>query len=71
LEVLQKASAPGATYNSAQRYPALRCLEGTRDALFAKLDSWMGASTEQTAYWLNGRPGSGTSAISQTVVEKY
>ncbi|KAI9568724.1 hypothetical protein HD554DRAFT_2097581 [Boletus coccyginus] len=71
LEALQKASAPSAAHDSAQRYPAPKCLDGTRVELLARLTSWVDGPDQTPMCWLNGRPGSGKSAVSQTIAEKY
>ncbi|KIJ63807.1 hypothetical protein HYDPIDRAFT_29157 [Hydnomerulius pinastri MD-312] len=71
LEALQKASAFSAAYDSVERHPAATCLEGTRVQLLARLTEWIEDTNEKPICWLNGRPGSGKSAISQTVAEKY
>ncbi|KAH0830333.1 hypothetical protein J3R83DRAFT_1725 [Lanmaoa asiatica] len=71
IEALQKASAPSAAYDSAQRYPAPKCTEGTRIELLARITSWVDQPDQEPICWLNGRPGSGKSAVSQTIAEKY
>ncbi|KIJ08710.1 hypothetical protein PAXINDRAFT_172813 [Paxillus involutus ATCC 200175] len=71
LEALQKASALSALYDSAERYPAPQCLKGTRVQLLDRLSRWMEDANEKPICWVNGRPGSGKSAVSQTVAEKY
>ncbi|KAF9220801.1 hypothetical protein BS17DRAFT_847921 [Gyrodon lividus] len=71
LEALQKASATSAAYDSAERYPAPRCLQGTRVQLLNRLTAWMEDLNQNPICWMNGRPGSGKSAVSQTVAENY
>ena len=71
IEALQKASAPSAAHDSAQRYPAPKCIEGTRIELLARIASWVDEPGQKPICWLNGRPGSGKSAVSQTVAETY
>ncbi|KAG9311510.1 hypothetical protein JVU11DRAFT_7713 [Chiua virens] len=71
IEALQKASAPSAAHDSAQRYPAPKCIEGTRVELLARITSWADEKDERPICWLSGRPGSGKSAVSQTIAEKY
>ena len=71
IEALQKASAPSAAHDSAQRYPAPKCIEGTRIELLAGLTSWVDGLDEKAICWLNGRHGSGKLAVSQTIAEKY
>ncbi|KAG8216568.1 hypothetical protein J3R82DRAFT_6749 [Butyriboletus roseoflavus] len=71
IEALQKASAPSAAHDSAQRYPAPKCIEGTRIELLARISSWADEPDQKPICWLNGRPGLGKSAVSQTIAEKY
>ncbi|KAI9457911.1 hypothetical protein HD554DRAFT_2042204 [Boletus coccyginus] len=75
LEALHKASAPSAVFDSAERHPAPRCLEGTRVQLLDRLTLWIHGESEndndKPICWVNGRPGSGKSAISQTIAEKF
>jgi hypothetical protein len=71
IGALQKASAPSAAHDSAQRYPAPKCIEGTRIELLTRLTSWVDEPNQKAICWLNGRPGSGKSAVSQTIAEKY
>ena len=71
IETLRKVSAPSAAHDSAQRYPAPKCIEGTRIELLARITSWADEPNEKAICWLNGRPGSGKSAVSQTIAEKY
>ena len=71
VEGLQKASAPSAAHDSAQRYPAPKCIEGTRTELLTRITSWIDKPDGKPISWLNGRPGSGKSAVAQTVAEKY
>ena len=51
IEALQKASAPSAAHDSAQRYPAPKCTEGTRIELLARLTSWVGRETYMLVEW--------------------
>ena len=71
IETLLKAGAPSATHDSAQRHPAPKCVEGTRIELITRLSSWVDEPDEKPICWLNGRPGSGKSAVSQTIAEQY
>jgi hypothetical protein len=71
IESLHRTSAPSAAYDSAQRYPAPKCIEGTRIELLARLTSWADEPDQKPICWLNGRPGSGKSAVSQTIAEMY
>ena len=57
-------------YDSQERYPAPRCLPGTRKAVLEKIETWVKAGSEGTSIlWLHGPAGAGKSAIAQTVAE--
>lgn len=72
---MHKASAPSAVFDSVERYPAPQCLEGTRVQLLDRLTRWIDGESEidkdKPICWVNGRPGSGKSAVSQTIAEKF
>lgn len=72
---MQKASAPSAAFDSAERQPAPRCLQGTRIQLLDRLTRWIDGEGEddntKPICWVNGRPGSGKSAVSQTIAERF
>lgn len=72
---MHKASAPSAAFDSAERHPAPRCLQGTRVQLLDRLTQWIDGESEsdndKPICWVNGRPGSGKSAVSQTIAEKF
>ncbi|KAF9240452.1 hypothetical protein BU15DRAFT_87660 [Melanogaster broomeanus] len=70
-QILQGSQTGLAAYDSAERYPAPRCLEGTRVQLLERLTRWMDDENEKPICWVNGRPGSGKSAVSQTIAENY
>jgi len=60
----------GAAYDSQERYPAPRCLPGTRREVLEKIETWARAGSEGTSIlWLHGPAGAGKSAIAQTVAE--
>ena len=71
IGLLLKASATSAAHDSAQRYPAPKCTQGTRIELLARITSWIDEPKGKPICWLNGRPGSGKSAVSQTIAERY
>ena len=47
IEALQKASAPSGAHDSAQRYPAPKCIEGTRIELLTRLTPWVDEPDEK------------------------
>ena len=60
----------GATYDSEERDPASRCLDGTRREILEKIDTWVKAgSAGKSVPWLHGPAGAGKSAITQTAAE--
>lgn len=56
-----------AGYHSRHARPA--CLEGTREAIIAKLLGWKDDSDAAPICWLSGPAGYGKSAVAQTVAE--
>ena len=60
----------GAAYDSQERYPAPRCLPGTRGVVLEEIEKWVKAGSMGTSIlWLHGPAGAGKSAIAQTVAE--
>jgi len=60
----------GAAYDSQERYPAPRCLPGTRREVLEQIETWVKAGSDGTSIlWLHGPAGAGKSAIAQTVAE--
>lgn len=41
METLQKAGSPSPAFDSAERHPAPRCMEGTRIQLLERLTRWI------------------------------
>ncbi|KAJ7433994.1 hypothetical protein FB451DRAFT_1380095 [Mycena latifolia] len=70
LYILHSAIAIGASYDSVERYPPPRCHPQTRKVVFEIILSWTNNALHgPRVLWVNGDPGSGKSAISQTVAE--
>ncbi|TFK36571.1 hypothetical protein BDQ12DRAFT_699597 [Crucibulum laeve] len=59
LRILQQATAPGASHDSAERYPPPKCHPKTREAILNTI----------LVLWLYGPAGAGKSAIAQTAAE--
>ena len=60
----------GAAYDSEERNPAPRCLNGTRTEALEGIETWVKAGGEgKSILWLHGPAGAGKSAIAQTVAE--
>ncbi|TFK39282.1 hypothetical protein BDQ12DRAFT_589753, partial [Crucibulum laeve] len=51
--------------------PVARCHPGTHLKVIAEIDKWIEDSDNSPIFWLNGPAGSGKSAISQTIAERY
>ncbi|KAJ6576126.1 hypothetical protein DFH09DRAFT_1453918 [Mycena vulgaris] len=51
--------------------PIPGCLEGTRERIFRKIDSWLADSNSPDILWIKGFPGSGKSCIARSLVEKF
>ncbi|TFK35008.1 hypothetical protein BDQ12DRAFT_579518, partial [Crucibulum laeve] len=68
---LHKSLKPvsGASYTRPE--PVARCHPGTRLKVFAEIEKWITDDGDRPILWLNGPAGSGKSAISQTVAERY
>ncbi|KAF9459512.1 hypothetical protein BDZ94DRAFT_1300485 [Collybia nuda] len=71
LKHLFKSISPGATHDSAERSSAPRCYENTRVSVINEIMTWINEKNrERSLLWLNGAPGVGKSAISQTIAER-
>lgn len=68
-DVLRKASASGAAFNSGEREPAPKCLPGTRMDVLAALLGWTQRNDLHRICWVNGPAGFGKSAVAQSVAE--
>ncbi|KAJ6537236.1 hypothetical protein DFH09DRAFT_1178303 [Mycena vulgaris] len=70
LHILHSAIAIGASYDSLERYPPPRCHPQTRKVVFEIILAWTNNTMAgPRVLWVHGDPGSGKSAISQTVAE--
>ncbi|TFK33190.1 hypothetical protein BDQ12DRAFT_738946 [Crucibulum laeve] len=61
--------ASNASYNRPE--PVARCHPGTRLKVSAEIENWITDGGDRPIFWLNGPAGSGKSAISQTIAERY
>ena len=55
--------SPDAGYRCGNRQG---CLRGTRKDVFSQIDHWLANKKDRRVFWLNGRAGTGKSAIAQT-----
>ncbi|KAJ7167059.1 hypothetical protein C8R46DRAFT_899598 [Mycena filopes] len=70
LSLLHSAIAIGASYDSIERYPPPRCHPHTREVVFDIILAWLSNTLHgPRVLWVHGDPGTGKSAISQTVAE--
>ena len=71
MELLLKASSPGAFHNSRERFDLPKCSPNTRVAVIAKIMDWIIGKVgwDRFIMWLYGPAGAGKSAIAQTIAE--
>lgn len=70
LNLLQEKIAPGAFYDSEERFDPPKCHPRTREAVIYKIKSWVSDPAKESFFmWLYGPAGAGKSAIAQTIAE--
>jgi len=71
FQILTKAAAPSAFYDSGHQLDVPRCHENTRVAVLEKLGDWFNLLIDVAAFimWLYGAAGAGKSAIARTMAE--
>ena len=71
MELLLKASSPGAFHNSRERFDPPKCFPNTRVAVLDKIMDWVIGKVGWDGFiiWLYGPAGAGKSAIAQTIAE--
>lgn len=69
LRNLYNLSAIGAAFDSAEHYPATKCLHGTQEAVIAVITNILSNSSGPRICWLHGMTGSGKSAVAQSIAE--
>jgi hypothetical protein len=71
IDILHRAVAPEALFNSAERFPQPRCHPGTRTKMLDDLYNWATSDNSvRPIRWLHGPGGSGKSVIMQTLSQK-
>ncbi|KAJ7847075.1 hypothetical protein B0H13DRAFT_1532541, partial [Mycena leptocephala] len=71
IDILHRAVAPEALFNSAERFPQPRCHPGTRTKMLDDLYNWATSDNSvRPIRWLHGPAGAGKSAIMQTLSQK-
>ena len=70
-DILHRATATAAFYNSDERFDPPKCHPNTRIAVLEKIMRWIkwGEDLEAFIMWVYGPAGSGKSAIAQTIAE--
>ncbi|KAG2116158.1 hypothetical protein DEU56DRAFT_697071, partial [Suillus clintonianus] len=64
---LSQVAAKGAEYNSRERQPHPKCLEGTRVDLLNYIHGSLDDPEKNRLIWLHGTAGDGKSAVAFTV----
>ncbi|OAX36593.1 hypothetical protein K503DRAFT_673907, partial [Rhizopogon vinicolor AM-OR11-026] len=67
---LSQVAVKGAQYNSPQRQPHPKCLEGTRVNLLNHIYEFLDNPEKSRLIWLHGTAGVGKSAVAFTVAER-
>ncbi|OAX36410.1 hypothetical protein K503DRAFT_301447 [Rhizopogon vinicolor AM-OR11-026] len=67
---LSEVAVKGAQYNSPQRQPHPKCLEGTRVNLLNHIYTFLDNPEKNQLIWLHGTAGVGKSAVAFTVAER-
>ncbi|OAX31314.1 hypothetical protein K503DRAFT_703884, partial [Rhizopogon vinicolor AM-OR11-026] len=69
-EKLSQVAAKGAEYDSRERQPHPKCLEGTRVVLLNHIHELLDNQEKSRLVWLHGTAGVGKSAVAFTVAER-
>ncbi|KAJ7921262.1 hypothetical protein B0H13DRAFT_2186162 [Mycena leptocephala] len=71
INILHRAAALEALYDSAESFPQPKCHPDTRTEILDSLYSWaIGSNTAPSIFWLYGPAGAGKSAIMQTLCQR-
>ncbi|KAG2141292.1 hypothetical protein DEU56DRAFT_700609, partial [Suillus clintonianus] len=70
LEKLARVAVPGAAFDSSERQPHPKCLEGTRLDLLKYIHGFLDDRKKSRLIWLHGTAGVGKSAVAFTVAER-
>ncbi|KAJ6619151.1 hypothetical protein B0H10DRAFT_2189143 [Mycena sp. CBHHK59/15] len=65
-DIIDRIRPPG----TDRERPISGCLQGTRERIFRKIDSWLADSNSPNILWIKGFPGCGKSCIARSLVEK-
>ncbi|KAG1771725.1 hypothetical protein EDD22DRAFT_795579, partial [Suillus occidentalis] len=67
---LSEVAVKGAQYNSRERQPHPKCLQGTRVDLLKYIHGFLDDTEKNRLIWLHGTAGVGKSAVAFTVADK-
>ncbi|KAG1763821.1 hypothetical protein EV702DRAFT_1205374 [Suillus placidus] len=67
---LSEVAVKGAQYNSPERHPHPKCLQGTRVDLLKYIHGFLDDTEKNQLVWLHGTAGVGKSAVAFTVAER-
>ncbi|KAG2747416.1 hypothetical protein P692DRAFT_20648750, partial [Suillus brevipes Sb2] len=67
---LSEVAVKGAQYNSRERQPHPKCLQGTRVDLLKYIHGFLDNTEKNQLIWLHGTAGVGKSAVAFTVADK-
>jgi hypothetical protein len=67
---LSEVAVKGAQYNSRERQPHPKCLQGTREKLLTYIYAFLDHKEKNQLIWLHGTAGVGKSAVAFTVAER-
>ena len=70
LADLHKLVATTALHDSEERFPQPKCHESTRKRILQRIFNWAESDSAKRIFWLSGSPGTGKSAIAQTIAER-
>jgi hypothetical protein len=70
IDILHRAVALEALYDSADSFPQPRCHLNTRTEMLDNLYNWAAQGTSRPILWLHGPAGAGKSAIMQTLCQR-
>ncbi|KIK04159.1 hypothetical protein K443DRAFT_431207 [Laccaria amethystina LaAM-08-1] len=62
--------AVSAMHDSEERFPQPKCHPSTRERILQRILNWVESDSGERILWLSGSPGTGKSAIAQTVSER-
>ncbi|KAF8999267.1 hypothetical protein BDQ17DRAFT_1361067 [Cyathus striatus] len=71
VKAFYKLCSPAAIFDSEERGPTTKCLEGTAQTSLNRIRGWSNNNNGPPILWLSGPVGSGKSSIAQTMAEEW